>query len=240
MDLEVFNYRDRCVLDGVLGSGRFQHSAGGTAQDTWLRNSDLEAPFDLLFTLDLSDPSIDIKIPGVTRLPLLYGMNYLADADQSYHVINDDTVQVRDARPLKPNRDGDYGVDGTQRPIELVDRNLDLAKAEDALSMLQTFGLNDLDDAELARAIEIAYSGNYALEVIEDWIVYKDSTRREYLEFWGSPPFWQPSGFSSKCERSHCSGSSVRVIACCPFGELLVIFRYCEVCHWIFTTNQTG
>ena len=238
MNLEFFNYRDRCVLDSFPGGGRFHHSAGGTAQDTWLRNSGLVVPFDLLFTLDLADPAIDIQIPGVTRLPLLYGMNYLDEPEQSYQVINDNTVQVRDARRLKYNRVEDYGVDRTPRPIELIDRKLDLAKAEDALSMLQTFGLNELDEGELARAIEIAYSGDYPLDVVEDWIVYRDSTKREYLEFWGSPPFRQPGGFGSQCEGPNCSSNSVRVIACCPFDALLVIFRYCEVCHCIFTTNQ--
>ena len=140
---------------------------------------------------------------------------------------------------LSRGADYAYFFDRAPAAIELVNRNLDLTKAEDALSMLQTFGLDDLDASELERALEIAYSGNFALDVDEDWDLYKDSTKQEYLEFWGAPPFWQPGGFGSYCMNPDCSGESLRVIGYCSHGvSLLIVFQYCDKCHWIFTTNQ--
>ncbi|MEO1529538.1 MAG: hypothetical protein AAFX06_29290 [Planctomycetota bacterium] len=243
MYLTLYNHSERGALEPRDVQGEYQHTRGGSAMESWLRNESLPLPFDLLFTLDLADPSVDLQIPGIKRLPLLYGMNYVEySGDQSYRVTAEGTATILGSKNLTPNQGEPLIEAVAEAPVDFVDVGLDLSKAEDALKMLQVFGLGDLDESELQRALDIAYGDDYNLDVLEDWIVYRESTKQEYLEFWGSQPFWQPGGASDTCDTPDCpSGthdSSVRVIAQCQVESLLVIFRYCNVCHTVFTLNQ--
>ncbi len=93
--------------------------------------------------------------------------------------------------------------------------------------MLQVFGLDNLSESELDRALEIAYDDWPGLDVIEDWVVYKDSTKREYLEFWGSPPFWQPGGLSDRCNIRICPSVNTSATGGFRFPFVVECERYC-------------
>lgn len=237
MKLTYFNHTKRRAYRSEPVSTPGPHTTGGSAS-TLVRNS-LSVPFDLLFSLDLSDPAVDLDIPLDDQgLPLVYGLDYVGHhGDQRYSINSDGTVDVAEADEFQP--DGEHvPTNAEPQAMQLVDCQFDLSKAEDALSMLQVFGLSDLSEQELERALEIAYSSRYPLEVYEDWQVYKDSTKREYLEFWGSKPFWQPGGVSAFCSNNTCNGQNACVFAACDTGRLLVIFRYCPDCQSILTQNQ--
>lgn len=237
MKLTYFNHTKRRAYRSELVSTPGPHTIGGSAS-TLVRNS-LSESFNLLFTLDLTDPAVDLDIPlNEQRLPLVYGLDYVSyHGDQRYSINPDGTVDVAGAEEFRP---GGVHVSTNTEPqgMQLVDCQFDLSKAEDALSMLQVFGLSDLSEQELERALEIAYSSRYPLDVYEDWQVYKDSTKRQYLEFWGSEPFWQPGGVSMYCSNKACDGRNARVFATCALETLLVIFRYCPDCQSILTLNQ--
>ena len=238
IELTYYNHQKRKAYLGVPRTDSARHSMGGAAAPL-MAGSSLPLPFDLLFTLDLDDPAIDLELsPNVRWLPLVYGFAYMGYyGEQRYGVYADGTFEVADELSLQPDEDGSPQV-SSETGIELVDMGLDLSKAEDALSMLQVFGLGDLSESELERAIEIAYSPGYPLDVNEDWIVYKDLTKQKYLEFWGSSPFWQPGGISTSCSNPECGGQDAQVFATCGSSSALVIFRHCPDCQSILTHNQ--
>ncbi|MFN7894240.1 MAG: hypothetical protein ACK5OC_28390 [Pirellula sp.] len=238
MELTFFNHKKRRAYRSAPASGPARHLIGGSGEAV-LYQSRLSVSFDLLVSLDLTDPALDLEIsPNVGRLPLVYGIAYVGNhGAQRYNVLSDGTVKIADENALAP--DGEHVPSNKEeRGIELVDCKFDLSRAEDALSMLQVFGLDDLSEREIERALKIAYSGRYALDVYEDWIVYKDLTKKQYLEFWGAPPFWQPGGISTSCSNEICDGQNVRVFATCDIGSLLVIYRHCPDCQSILVSNQ--
>ena len=200
-------------------------------------------------------------------------MQYVGNhSDQAYRVVSNRKAEITDHNRLTPDYE-DPRIEATEEaPIVLVDVGLDTTVAEDALELLQVFGLDDLDESEMQRAISIAYSDQYNLSGYKEWNEDSDFSQRSYLELMGVQPFWQ-GGVTDRCENSKCSSvtydrtafvpfpvrgwlrgvffredwrfagdvqrkRSVRVIAKCEVAHLLVIFRYCDECHTVFTCNQ--
>lgn len=248
MKFALFNHHSRGVYEGREKASPFEHTYGGTVDSHGIRIKNTRAPLHLLFELDLSDPAIDVRIPGVTRLPLLYGLHFTGEiTDQRYIVHPDRSVEFFKLEGYSPDFGLEFPDAFPESPVSLERASFNPHKAEDALSCLQVFGLKHLSESELERAITIAYDNWPGLDVIEDWIVYKDLTKQEYLEFWGSPPFRQPGGISRSCDNPKCSSithvsqqDSVRVIAMCKIRGILVIFSQCHLCQNIHVTNQTS
>ena len=72
-----FNHETLQYFRGIdERSGPFHHIFGGTAADFGYRFINLEHPFHLIYRLDLSDPAIGVKLPGIDYLPLVYGFHY--------------------------------------------------------------------------------------------------------------------------------------------------------------------
>ncbi len=229
MLLTLFNHSKRIVRDSKLAEGAFAHTQGGTLSSHGISIPELRTPFHLLYDLDLQDPAIDISIPNLDALPLLYGLHYMGTtSDQMYKVGPNRVITVLGHRELTADFDYDVPDSFPELRISFEIRQLDLSRAEDALSMLQVFGLDNLSESELDRALEIAYDDWPGLDVIEDWVVYKDSTKREYLEFWGSPPFWQPGGLSDRCNNPNCPSVKYECYGWIPFpvrGRMRTLLR---------------
>lgn len=240
MPLTFYNHSDRIVRDSTLAVGKFAHTQGGTLASHGITIPELRTPFHLLFDLDLRDPSIDIMIPNLETLPLLYGLHYMGTtSDQVYKVGPNRVITVLRHRELTADFDYDQPDSFPECNLAFETRQLDLSTAEDALSMLQVFGLDDLNESELNKALDIAYDDWSGLEVLEDWVVFKDLTRREYLEFWGSPPFWQPGGFSDRCDNPNCPSVKYNRHGWLPFpvrGRLRTLLRRQD---WQFAPDVT-
>ena len=205
MTLTLFNHESVSVSESRNRSSQYQHTYGGTVDGHGIRVRNVRTPFHLLFDLDLRDPAIDVRIPGISRLPLLYGFNYSGTTtDQQYFVRPDKTIDVFGIDSSSPDFGVEIPASFPETPISFENTKYDPKNAEDALSQLQVFGLNHLPASELERAISIAYDKWPGLDVYEDWSVYRDLTKKEYLELWGSPPFAQPGGVSRRCQNPLC------------------------------------
>jgi hypothetical protein len=71
---------------------RYRHSFGGPAPKfKFAKTGSRTAPL-LIATLDLSDPRINLSIPYVEVLPLVYP--FMGEGDVRYHVEQDGTVRL--------------------------------------------------------------------------------------------------------------------------------------------------
>jgi len=58
------------------GKSRFQHSFGGPSAHKGTTPRGHKQPLHLLYTLDLHDPAVGLRISGIQNLPLYYGFVY--------------------------------------------------------------------------------------------------------------------------------------------------------------------
>ena len=68
MKLTFYNHSTRRAYESLHSKGHYEHTSGGSADSLWLNGLNLQSPFDLLYTLDLGDPVVDLHIPGVTQV----------------------------------------------------------------------------------------------------------------------------------------------------------------------------
>ena len=81
-------------LDSHLGSGcQFKHTFGGLPRHRGVTPPDFPKPWHLLFTLDLTDPRIELEIPGIRWLSLYNPFNYDSPLIQ-YRLASDSEVQL--------------------------------------------------------------------------------------------------------------------------------------------------
>ena len=177
MTLTLFNHETLSIREFRSTASPFGHTYGGTTAAHGFRVKNVKGAFHLLFDLDLNDPAIDVRIPGVSRLPLLYGLHFAGTTtDQQYIVHPDRRVEVFGLKGQSPDHDLEVPDAFPESPISLEKTAFDPAKADDALSYLQVFGLDHLSESELEKAIAKAYNKWPGLDVDENWSIYKDST----------------------------------------------------------------
>ncbi len=210
MPLSLFDHRKlRHYRELHAVSGPFDHWFGGRISDFGIRFVNVDdVPLHLLYSLDLVDPSVPVEIPGVTRLPLLYGFRCMSvDTTFIYRALNDTEVELID--PTLFSDDADIPYAGYPRhfpasPISFCRERYDPTVAEDALALQGIFGLDGLSGSEMARAIQIAFSEKrYDGSVYEYAHVerpkaseYANWTDEQVLRHFGCAPFIQdaPSG----------------------------------------------
>ena len=151
MSLTYFNLIQRKAFQPSSAASPFTHRIGGDSSEVMLQRDALSVPFDLLATLDLTDPALDrTRLPSVAILPLIYGIDYVGyHGEQRYTVQDDGKVEIANTNSLKSDGDHTPPWKPTAESVSLVDCDYDLSTAEDALTMLQVFGLNDLSEDEL-------------------------------------------------------------------------------------------
>lgn len=205
------------MYEGREYASSFGHTFGGTVESHGIRVKNTKAPIQLLFDLDLSDPAIDVKIPGVNRLPLLYGLHYAGQVtDQRYIVHPDRSVEFFGLKRYSPDYVLECPDAFPETSLSLERAGFDSQKAEDALSCLQVFGLRHLPALELERAITLAYD-KYWPELSErkNQFEHKDLTKQEYLESEAISPFWQH--VNRFCDNPRCSSITYKVTGWIPF-----------------------
>ena len=74
-------------------AGPFQHTFGGTPTHRGIKPRGSSQPLHLLYTFDMKDPLVPIRMRGVRYLPLYYGFVYNAGA-VGYRVVSDDEIQI--------------------------------------------------------------------------------------------------------------------------------------------------
>lgn len=171
----------------------------------------LKKPLHLLYRLNLNDPAIPIRLPGITWLPLCYDFGYSAyDGKCIYRVVDDSCVEL--IWPEKPKFDPNFPY--PKYPSSYAQSNLCLEKvpydakqADDALSLAAVFGVDELPPAEMQKAIKF---------VAENTGLMKTWCGEEYgwepahvVESMYPRPFLQGAP-SRECENPHCTAEVVR------------------------------
>ncbi|QDV59017.1 hypothetical protein [Rosistilla oblonga] len=244
MSLQVFNYESGSVGSSTNSSGAhlqfvFEDHAcpiGSTA-------------YDLLYSLDVNDAHIDIAVPGVTRIPLIYKVRDPDFSELAYRVASDnEIVIVGDKAPVSlPCLDEQKSV-----KFGFKSEANDRSKADDALKWAGVFGLEHLSDSEMNRAVEIVdelWRGDWEGHCITPIHLYEskaDVVRGEYLR-----PFYQSKWFSCGDFDRGCrydeSDATVRAFATYEqdrnaplFGSMspLLVFTFCPICRCISVGNQ--
>src|SRR4051812_47957285 len=160
MPLSFFNYETKSHFREVPGKrDEFGHTFGGNpaAVGTRFRNCE---PIHLLYRLNQSDPVVNLNIPGVRWLPLCYHFSYAAyDGTLIYRVLMGDEIEL--IRPTDAQFDPEFPFPGFPKgfppaPFAFEQQPYDPTRAEDALELAAVFGLDDLSESEIKRAIVIA------------------------------------------------------------------------------------
>lgn len=288
MTLRIFNHHNHSELTAISDASGFGHAFGGTIEEHGFRvttrrgvsfmnrafailarqASDLvvtDLPrCHLLYCLDLRDERLGVSIPNVKKLPLIYGFHYVSIGGEfSYHVPNDKTIDVithgaKDFRESFPSTN--FPRYFARSAVSFAQRIVDVASAPDALNYQGVFGLQELSDSEMKRAISIAKN---------EQLVEFDDFRRNVDDEWdddsilnamGRRPFYHAAP-SKTCTNPNCTvpineeytkifGRSIRYDSRRVFAlhepELndrigvswQVLYQICEYCKIISVTNQ--
>jgi hypothetical protein len=113
MDEVDNNYPILVVRNGTLWqvsvgqSHAFQHYLGGSLDLCVRGGPKNERPLHRVVTLDLTDSRLDVHIPAVNRLPLLYGFVFDA-CTLKYEILSDHEVRILEMAPRTSSDDWPY------------------------------------------------------------------------------------------------------------------------------------
>jgi hypothetical protein len=207
MPLSLFNHNTRSHFRELSKkSDAFGHTFGGDPASWSIRFVNLEDPLHLIYRLNLVDPSIDVQIPGVSWLPLCYGFRYAAFSGTFiYRVINDCEIELIDPAEVEYRSDvpcDKYPDSFDESPVSFAKVGYDPSKAEEALSLAAIFGIDQLSDAEMKRAIDIVeQTGLFREWSMPDWSP-ESIIRCGYKE-----PFMQGAP-SKSCDNPECTAEN--------------------------------
>ena len=171
----------------------------------------LKKPLHLLYRLNLNDPAIPIRLPGITWLPLCYAFGYSAfDGKCIYRVVDDSCVEL--IWPEKPKFDPNfpypkYPSSYPQSSVRFEQAAYDSKQAMDALSLAAVFGVDELPAGEMEKAIKYVAENT---DLMEMWCGEKYGWEpASVVESMYPRPFMQGAP-SRECENPHCSAEVVR------------------------------
>ncbi|MEX2168888.1 MAG: hypothetical protein WD851_06240 [Pirellulales bacterium] len=202
LPLSLFNHRKlKHYRETSEGADHFGHAFGGGFTSSGLRIVNADFPIHLLYRLNLDDPAFDIEIPGVKWLPLCYRFVPLT-GDTLYRVVSDTEIEL--ISPIDEEADPAFPYPGfpstfPSRSIAFARQPYDPTNAEDALSLLTVFGLDQLSPDEMKLAIKIAKETG---ELCDKHDV--NLTDEEHLKSGGNWPFLQGAPTTS-CNNPLCS-----------------------------------
>lgn len=269
MPLSLFHHEPLshyCESDSA--PNKFGHTFGGDPSSFGLRFANCE-PLHLVYRLNQADPATNVNIPGVTWLPLIYHFPYASIySDLIYRVINDTEIEM--LSPLNEEFDdefpySDYPSVFPQSPVVFGRRKYDPTLAEDAVPLTGIFGVGQLTDAEMGKAVQIVRETSTHFE---DWaadggtpgVGFPDWSEEELVRYVYDEPFMQRKP-SRECENPECTTDvsrdeeaedvrkdSIRVFALLQpdaQNELLwghlhaqLIWQVCESCNCIRVSYQ--
>lgn len=248
-----FLFGDDRIGKAVSGRSEYAHTFGGPLQQKGTSREECQdLAIHLLHRLDLTDPAIPTRIPGVRWLPLYYCFDFRVD-EIGYRLISDDKLEMffpRDDPNVSEKEewpDDDYPPRFRKRPVKVSPRDYDPLNIEDAFFWAGIFGIEKLKahhrEATKDRIIEL-------LERLDFETPESDEELEEMLEF----PFMQgiPNDpcLNPGCANHHTKGQ-LQVIALVPaepvsgvhlFGEwgdgVRLIFQMCPKCYTIRVKNE--
>lgn len=232
-----------------------RHKFGGTLTFEETRE-DCGFPIHLLYDLDLSDPLIDIKIPNVKRLPLIYCFSYenqrmevgyqiVSETQLTFYFNPDERIELSsDERfPMK-----DFPTSFPTIPVELKSTQFNPSNPEDAGKYFNVFGISKLSPNDQQAFLDgfLAWWNQFAPE---PWT----GTMEELLEYHSGPTVQQHP--ASRCPNPKCRNHNQRrkmnIFALIPsdphpgislWGKggrgTQIVFEICPECSSIVASNQ--
>ncbi len=239
------DHRVTCAKEGI---SKYGHTFGGPiAHPGATRKKCKGRLLHLLHRINLQDPVIGLKIPGVQWLPLYYcfdfrvnafGYRLTSDADlQVYFWRKEQNVSKEESFP-----DDDYPTEFPQRKIALKRFSYDPTNRKDAFSMAGVFGIDRLSAKDRAWVLRQEAATSISSETEEELLASLSS------------PFVQCRP-NSQCPNPDCKNHAIRgalqPIALVPnepvkgvqlFGlyedDVQLIFELCPDCNTIHVCNQ--
>lgn len=154
MPLSLFSHNPKThLVDEINQSGTFGHTFGGTFKQFDLQTRNSDAKSHLIYRIDLSDPNVDIEIPGVGFLPLVY--HFEGDLECSYRVEPDGQINI--LNPMS-GKGAHFDVPDAfpLAKTSFSKQEYDPTNADDVMRLKGVFGWDELSRSEKDRALEIA------------------------------------------------------------------------------------
>lgn len=226
------------TLDGVAEASLFawknrpspyQHSFGGEPRHKGIVPDDCVHPIHLLYTLDLSDPALELQIAGIRWLPLFYSFQY--DVSPLYYrILSDDEIRIVHQRSTKWTADFPYPNYPTHFPFRDV--------------TVSSFGLMD-------KCFDYEGDQNTRPELVDEHRRNEIATDDDDVIAFAHH---LPQGAAKQpCHNSDCKDQLMRIFAVIrhnavngvslwdQWGEeegVVIVYAMCPTCHMIFVTNQ--
>lgn len=161
-----------------------------------------------MYRLNQADPAVANTVPDVNWLPLCYHFSFASlDGTLIYRVLSNSEIEI--IAPLDARIDRDFPREGfprsfPKRPIAFKEQPYDPTVREDALKLAAVFGIEQLSESEMKRAIAIAErtSGTISDCGFKDWLP-EDILRRCHRE-----PFMQGAPLKT-CKNPNCTAEIV-------------------------------
>jgi hypothetical protein len=213
MPLSLFHHKRLWHHREVVGQrNEYGHTVGGDLPSFGIHCENLQSPPHLLYRLNLADPAIDMDLPGIQWLPLCYGFAYAAyEGTFIYKVLSDSEIRV--IAPHDAEYDPNFPYENfprsfSQQSLIFERQQYDPTVAEDALSLAAVFGVEQLSEAEMQRAIRIVEETS---GLFREWggpgtpgKDFPDWSREELVRYQYKEPFAQGPP-SKSCENPDCT-----------------------------------
>src|SRR4051812_19196246 len=197
MPLSFFRHDALAHFREVAGiSDPFEHTFGGDPSSFGIRFVNCE-PIHLIYRLNQADPAVSLGISGLNWLPLCYHFSYASfEGELIYRVLNDSEIEL--IAPTDAPFDVDFPYPNYPRlfPESLISfrrQKYDPTVAEDALQLAAVFGVEQLSESEMKRAITVAEETSKTISdcQLPDWSA-EDTVRYNHRQ-----PFMQGAPLKS-------------------------------------------
>lgn len=254
-DNSTFLFGEFRIATVKSGEGRFQHSFGGPHDRKGTSRDDCNGILiHLLHRIDLTDPLVPLKIPGMRWMPFYYCFDFRVN-ELGYRLVSDDELVVffPDDDPNVSTSeewpDKNYPLEFPRSAIRVESLQYDPTIREDAYDWAGVFGISKLskEDQRFIKQQVANRMAGLRLKI--------PKTERDFDQAL-IHPFGQgkPVG---PCLNPECSNrkvrSSLNTIALMPaepikgihtFGRwgdgVQLIFQKCPKCHTIRVSNQSS
>lgn len=204
MPVELFDH-DRIAISRELPKlgSEHQHFFGGCAGQYGIRIVNAECPCHIVYLLDTADALVPISVSNIRFLPLVYGFQCNTNGGALiYRVLNEQEIEVIAPDPLEFIKDfpyPDYPSHFAKSAVSFEQCVHEQQVAEAALAYQGVFGIDQLSESEMKRAVKIARS-TWGSEAFEN----SDWTAEQSVRNLGCAPFYQDKP-SRRCDNPNCT-----------------------------------
>jgi hypothetical protein len=244
MPLRVFGYTPKRIAVDKIGSlSSYGHTFGGNLEEHGIEVANAPLPLHLIYRLNLADPMLSIKLPGISFLPLIFPFAYGCEC--GYTILSDNAIAFHQFyNEASPPWDAPREFPKASTSFKIESYNPQDAK--DALNYKGIFGWNDLSDSARERAVKIA-AKKYGLS--KDDAPDDDWDLESVIRCMCDPPFAQRRAPLAICLNPSCgTDADMQVIAMqdkCVRKEQIwpskfsqTIWQMCSECGSIHVANQ--